>query len=212
MTQTQAICQQVIDTAVALADQGFLAGTGGNLALRIDANQFAITPSASDYYTMTPDEICVLQLDDLSQLSGTKSPSVEKGLHAKVFQAFPDCQASIHTHQPVASAFTLLNQSLIPITDEQKKILGTRVPVASYAPSGTSWLANNVGRLLREDIHAYLMRNHGIVCWGKTVDEACKAVTTLESLAKYWFEESIQNNSQQLSSELIDQVALDLAV
>ena len=205
--QSRRICQQVIDTAITLADQGFLAGTGGNLALRIDADTFAITPSASDYYTMQVDEICVLRLSDLNQLAGSKAPSVEKGLHAKVFNAFPDCQASIHTHQPVASAFTLLNQELVAADARHRVVLGERVPVAGYAPSGTSWLANNVGRLLTPQIHAYLMRNHGVICWGTTVEAACEVVTTLEQAAKAWFQNNLHNTNQIL----IDQIQQALA-
>ena len=76
MRQYEEICQRVIDTAIELADRGFLAGTGGNLALRFDADTFAITPSASDYYSMRADEISVLRLANLSQLAGSKAPSV----------------------------------------------------------------------------------------------------------------------------------------
>ncbi|WP_428242832.1 class II aldolase/adducin family protein [Gynuella sp.] len=211
MNQTQQICQQVIDTAITLANQGFLAGTGGNLALRIDAETFAITPSASDYYTMTADEISVLKLADLSQLAGSKPASVEKGLHAKVLLAFPDCQASIHTHQPIASAFTLLNQALTISDAKHRTILGNQVPIAGYAPSGTSWLANNVARLLHEDTHACLMRNHGVICWGKTVEEACQVVTTLEKAAREWFQNTLHTRTSRSNPALIDQIQQALA-
>jgi L-fuculose-phosphate aldolase len=79
----------LVRTAVAMADRGFLAGIGGNLALRIDAERFAVTPSASDYYAMAPEDICILRLDTLEQLSGNGKPSVESGLHARMFRARP---------------------------------------------------------------------------------------------------------------------------
>ena len=75
---------------------------------QLDAERFAVTPSASDYYAMSPADICILRLDTLEQLAGDGKPSVESGLHARMFKARPDCQASLHTHQPIASAFTLL--------------------------------------------------------------------------------------------------------
>ena len=39
----------LVQTARALAEQGFLAGVGGNLAMRIDADHFVVTPSATDW-------------------------------------------------------------------------------------------------------------------------------------------------------------------
>ncbi|MBB1520517.1 class II aldolase/adducin family protein [Aquipseudomonas guryensis] len=191
MNLTQQACEQVVRTAVALADQGFLAGVGGNLALRIDAEHFAVTPSASDYYAMAPDDICVLRLSDLKQLAGHGKPSVESGLHACMFKARPDCRASVHTHQPVASAFTLLDRPL-PISDEHaRRLIGGDVPVCAYAPSGTGWLASNVGKRVRFDLNAYLMRNHGAVCLGASLDDACRVVQLLEQEAVRWFQRAL---------------------
>lgn len=191
MSLEQQAREAVVRTAVQLADQGYLAGVGGNLALRIDAERFAVTPSASDYYAMSAEDICVLRLDDLKQLSGTGKPSVESGLHARMFKARPDCRASVHTHQPVASAFTLLDRPL-PISDEQaRQLIGGDVPVCAYAPSGTSWLASNVGKRVRFDLNAYLMRNHGAVCVGANLDDACRVVQLLEQEAIAWFQRAL---------------------
>jgi L-fuculose-phosphate aldolase len=94
----------------------------------------------------------------------------------------------VHTHQPIASAFTLLGIPL-PVTDEaQRGRLGAEIPVAGYAPSGTGWLAHNVARLVRPERNAYLMRNHGVVCLGATLDDACAVVLAVERAASDWFD------------------------
>jgi L-fuculose-phosphate aldolase len=178
----------VLEAALELADRGFLAGVGGNLALRIDERRMAVTPSATDYYTMGPEDVCVVDLHDLRVLHGTRTPSVESGLHAKALLRRADCRASVHTHQPVASAFTLLGIPL-PVTSSQLRAsIGDELPVAGYAPSGTGWLARNVARLVRPDRNAYLMRNHGVVCLGATLAEACAVVLAVERAASEWFE------------------------
>ncbi|KAI1694368.1 aminotransferase class-III domain-containing protein [Ditylenchus destructor] len=43
--------------------------------LRIDAALVAVTPSATDYLTMRPQDVCVLRLDDLSRVEGELAPS-----------------------------------------------------------------------------------------------------------------------------------------
>ena len=42
--------QQVVDLCVTLSRQGYLAATGGNVSLRVDAGHFAVTPSGGDLY------------------------------------------------------------------------------------------------------------------------------------------------------------------
>jgi L-fuculose-phosphate aldolase len=179
----------VLETALQLADLGFLAGVGGNLALRIDDHRLAVTPSATDYYAMTPEDVCVLDIRSLRRLAGERAPSVESGLHARALLRRPDCRASVHTHQPVASAFTLLGIAL-PISEpEARSLLGDRAPIAKYAPSGTTWLARNVARLVTPERNAYLMQNHGVVGLGATLARACQVVVALESAARAWFDQ-----------------------
>jgi len=181
---TQQIRQTVVDLCVELSQRGHFSGTGGNIALRIDADHIAVTPSATDYLTMTPADVCVLRLVDLAQVEGEGVPSVETGLHARVLRARPDVQASIHTHQPVASACALLGRALEVPPGALQRSLGARVPMVGYAPSGSNWLASKLARQLRSDTNAYLMRNHGALCCGTSTSAALQAVEDLETLSR----------------------------
>jgi L-fuculose-phosphate aldolase len=183
--------RKVLATCLELADSGFLAGTGGNIAYRIDREHFAVTPSASDYYGMQPEDICVLRLNDLVRVAGERQPSVEHRLHAYVLRARSDCRASIHTHQPIASAYTLLGQELEIHHPARQAILGKKAALVNYAPSGTSWLASKLRKAIKPEINAYLMRNHGVVCCGPTLAETVGRVKALESACSHFFREAI---------------------
>ena len=175
--------QSVIDACLLLAEQGYLAGTGGNLALRLDAEHFAVTPSAADYYTLNATDIAVLRLDTLAQVAGNMAPSVESGLHAALLRAKPGLHASVHTHQPMASAVALLNVAL-PLTESEDIVeLGTCVEIVSYAPSGTGMLVRALRKRLRPDINAYLLRNHGLICGGASLRQATDLVARIEAAA-----------------------------
>jgi L-fuculose-phosphate aldolase len=184
--------RELIATCLELADSGYLAGTGGNVACRIDTEHFAVTPSASDYYAMAPEDICVLRLSDLVRVAGERRPSVEHRLHAYVLRARQDCGASIHTHQPIASAYTLLGRDLEIRYLAHQKLLGQKAALVGYAPSGTSWLASKLQKALRPEINAYLMRNHGVVCCGPTLRETVARVKALESASSSFFREAIE--------------------
>jgi L-fuculose-phosphate aldolase len=181
---TVAIRQTVVDLCVELSQRGHFSGTGGNIALRVDATHIAVTPSATDYLTMKAADVCVLRLSDLAQIEGDRVPSVESGLHARVLRARLDVQASIHTHQPVASACALLGQALEVPTGPLQQSLGARVPMVGYAPSGSSWLSSKLARKLRSDTNAYLMLNHGALCCGTSTAAALQAVEDLETLSR----------------------------
>jgi L-fuculose-phosphate aldolase len=175
--------QRAVYTCILLLRWGYFAATGGNLAVRIDAETFAVTPSATDYLTMTAADICVVRLPDLECVDGERTPSVETGLHARVLRRRPDVHCSIHTHQPVASACALLGEALAVKEPELRRSLGARVPLIGYMPSGTGLLSFLVGRALRADVNAYLMRNHGALCCGNTIETAVQAVEDLERLS-----------------------------
>ena len=180
---TLSIRQSVVELCVKLSHIGYLAGTGGNIALRIDAERFAVTPSATDYLSMQASDVCVVRLADLKRLEGERTPSVETSLHARVLRQRPEVKCSIHTHQPVASACALLGHDLDVEDEATRRIIGPRVPLIGYMPSGTGLLAWMVGRAIRPDINAYLMRNHGVLCCGTSLEAAVASVHALEGLA-----------------------------
>ncbi len=201
----------VLETCRALADRGFLAGTGGNVALRFDDELFAVTPSATDYFAMSAEDICVLRLRDLGPVAGNRTPSVESGLHARLLLSRPGCWASVHTHQPLASAFTLLSRPL-PVADRaHQELLGHEIPCSGYAPSGTRWLASKVARALRPGVHACLMRNHGAVVLAATPDLALRRVEALEQACAAYLRERVSGRQGALPSTVATGVLEALA-
>lgn len=173
----------VVQLCLRLSERGYFAGTGGNLMLRIDETLVAVTPSATDYLTMEPQDVCLLRLADLSVVEGARPASVETGLHARVMRARPDVGCTIHTHQPLASACALIGAPL-QVPPALQPVLGATVPVVGYAPSGTGWLARQLAAAVQPDRQAWLLRNHGIVCCGRDSTAALAAVEQLESLAR----------------------------
>jgi L-fuculose-phosphate aldolase len=195
--------ETVLEACRLLADRGFLPGTGGNVSVRATREIVAITPSACDYYTMTADDICLVELTSGRQVFGDRKPSVELGIHTRLLKYREDFEASIHTHQPVASAITLLGKSLPIDSPDDRMFLGTMAPLVGYAPSGTSFLARAFGKALRRDASAYLLKNHGIVCGGRSMSEAIENVGRLERVAKSYLSKWI---SSQAAGTLRDRV------
>ena len=121
--------KQIVETAQALVQKGYLMATGGNLSLRIAGeNAFAITPSNYDYFKMTPEDVCVLDCG-LNRMDGRLKPSVESAMHGAIYQVRPDVHAVIHTHQAYVSALTLIKAPIPALFDEQARFLGRSVDI-----------------------------------------------------------------------------------
>ena len=183
MSPYQSFKQDVVDAAQRLTEKGYLMATGGNLSVRIPGrNAFAITPSNYDYLKMLPDDICVLDLD-LGLLEGQRQPSVESSLHAGIYKTRGDVNAVIHTHQVHASAMALLGMPIPALFDEQARFLGRSVEIIPYGPSGTGFLTGRVVKAIKSNANAYIMKNHGVLCFGHYLERAEHNVEIVEKCA-----------------------------
>ncbi len=175
--------QQIVTACQLLVEKGYLMATGGNVSIRLSGqNAFAITPSNYDYGKMTSDDVCVLDFD-LKPRAGERKPSVESNLHAGIYHARPDVKAIIHTHQVYTSALALINAPIPALFDEQVRFLGRSVDIIPYAPSGTGFLKNGVVQRVKNRHNAYILQNHGALCFGHDMERAIHNVEILEKCA-----------------------------
>lgn len=185
--------QDVADRCRSFAASGYFAGTGGNIGLRLDDIHFAVTPTATDYETMRAEDVVVLRLDTLEQVAGEKKPSVEKGLHQRMLQAWPGRRASVHTHQPIASAVALLHETLEWPAGSPADF-GRHIGRIPYRPSGTGMLVRALGKALKPDVFAYLLASHGVICTADSFDYAARMVRQIEAAAAQYLRTKIERN------------------
>jgi ribulose-5-phosphate 4-epimerase/fuculose-1-phosphate aldolase len=167
---------------------GSLRGTGGNVSMRVEGEEaFVVTPSTLPYDQLTPEDMCVLDFTK-KRIEGKRKPSVESGLHLKVYQCRPDVNAVIHSHQNYASVFAVLNKPIPSLFDEVTLHIGHIVDVISYALSGSPELIANIGGKLDNGCHCYLLQNHGALTLGSNLEEAWLNVELLEKTAKIYLD------------------------
>ena len=174
---------QIVDIAQTMVKKGYLMATGGNISLRIAGEEkMAVTPSNYDYMKMLPEDVCILDFK-LQVIEGKLKPSVESGLHAGVYQTRADVNAVVHTHQVYASTLALINAPIPALFDEQARFLGRSVEIIPYAPSGTGFLKGNIVKHIKNHNNAYIMQNHGVLCFGHDAERAMHNVEILEKCA-----------------------------
>jgi len=95
--------------------------------------------------------------------------------------------AVVHTHQPYASVFALINQPIPALFDEVALAIGETAGLVPYAFSGTPELAENVRQTVINGCYCFIMQNHGALNLGKTLEHAWKHAELLEKTAQAYY-------------------------
>jgi len=182
----QAAKELVIKAGKEVVASGLIARTWGNISCRIDEKQFVITPSGRPYEDLTPDEIVLVNIEDLAY-DGDVKPSSEKGIHAEAYKLRPEVNFVIHTHQMQASVVSALGFDINNVQKKSAEIIGDNVPMASYGLPGTGKLrAGVVAAIKRSDSKAVIMAHHGALCMGESYEDAFAVAAELETVCAHF--------------------------
>ncbi|MEV6780345.1 class II aldolase/adducin family protein [Streptomyces syringium] len=171
----------VVSTARRTTSEGLVVGTSGNVSARV-GDVVLVTPSGVPYDRLGPDDAVGVDLDGRRVLGGL-TPTSELPMHLAVYRA-TDARAIVHTHAVHATAVSTLVDEL-PLVHYMAAALGGPVRVAPYALYGTEELAGHLLAALDGRTGA-LLRNHGTVTYGSTLDQAYDRTAQLEWMCRLW--------------------------
>ena len=145
-------------------------GNGGNITIRVGDNLVLCTPTLISKGFMQPADIALIDLDG-KQLAGSRKRTSEAMTHIGIMKRQPLCKACVHAHPPHATAFAVARVQpptcLIPEAD----IFLGKIALAPYQTPGSQENADTVGEIGKEN-QCVLMLNHGVITWGKDVEDA----------------------------------------
>ena len=183
-----------------LVDLGF-----GNVSV-IDrsAGVFAIKPKSVNYANLTPEQMVIIDLEG-NVVDGQLHPCPDTPTHLRLFLAFSEIGAVVHSHSRNAVAFA---QALRPIpclgTTHAKYFRGA-VPVTRHMRHAEingdyEWGVGNViaetfSGSDPEDIPAVLVAGHGPFVWGSNAIMALEYAQALEVCAEMAFKTLALNPS-----------------
>jgi L-fuculose-phosphate aldolase len=118
--------------------------------------------------------------------AGRRRPSSEWRFHRDIYGARPDAGAVVHTHSPVATALACQEQGIPAFHYMVARFGGTDVRCAAYATFGSQELSDAIVSAL-EGRCACLMAHHGMVVFGRDLNQALALAIELETLCEqYW--------------------------
>ena len=173
--------QLIADYGRRMTGDRLVVGTSGNLSVRA-GDLLAVTPSGHAYDTLTPELVCVLDLDG-SPVEGALAPTSELPFHQLIY-ASTDAAAVVHTHSTAATVVSTVVDEL-PAIHYLLAVLGGPIRVAPYATFGSQELADTVLAAI-EGRWGVLLANHGAITYGPTIEVAYDRALYLEWVAEVW--------------------------
>ena len=186
MVDEQKVKEQIVQIATRCYDRGLLVAGDGNISVRVGENRLIATPSGVSKGWMTPEMMCVVDLQGNPLEPSEYKVSSEWPMHRIIYEHRPDVHAVCHAHPPHATGFAVAGLSLSKaILSEVVLTLGC-VPLAAYGTPSTRELTDAIEPFLQYH-DALLMANHGAVAYAATLEQAFNKLETLEHTCKISF-------------------------
>ena len=195
----------LVDYCLRMEADDLTVGTSGNLSVR-SGDLVAITPSGVAYSELTPEAICVIDLNG-EVVEADLDPSSEVPMHTSVYRA-TDAAAVVHTHPLYCTALSVLMDEVPPV-HYMLALLGGPVRVAPYARFGSPQLAENSVTAMKGRT-GVLLRNHGATTYGESLDKAYTRSLYLEWVCRLYHQARLIGEPQLLTLEQLEEVGVAL--
>lgn len=172
--------------------KGWAPATGGNMSVRQDDIHCLLSESGKDKGRLTVDDFIQVEIATGRAPSGRK-PSAETGLHTLIYRLFPEAGVVLHTHTVNSTVLSRVEKSAALVLqgyEMQKSLTGQTthldaLPIAIFDnDQDIDRLAGQIERFAAETplCYGFLLRGHGLTCWGKDVAQARQHLEGLEFL------------------------------
>jgi L-fuculose-phosphate aldolase len=181
MSSESRLRADIVEVGRRMYARGYTASNDGNISVRLGADRLLMTPKSVCKGFMTPDMMCVTDLEG-KKLQGDRDPSSEMLMHLEVYRQRADVQAVVHAHPPIATGFAVAGIPLDrAVLAEVLTTLGS-VPIAAYATPSTGELPEAVRRYIKAH-DGMLLANHGALTVGGDLFAAYFKMETIEHFA-----------------------------
>ncbi|RCK46463.1 aldolase [Thalassospira profundimaris] len=158
--------------------------TRGHVSARIPDNSglFLMKPHSVGLDELTPESLLMIDLEG-NVVEGDGRRHSEAFIHTEIYRSRDDVQAVLHTHPTYCVALSASGQPLLPVSQPAALFfnsLGTYTDTINLIR--TPEMGAGVAAALGTN-RAVLLRHHGIVCTGSSVEEAVIGAIMLENAA-----------------------------
>ncbi len=183
---------------IMLEKYNLVAYTSGNVSVRI-GNHVIIKPSGVAYSHLKPQDFVVIDLDG-NIVEGEKKPSVDTATHLFLYKNLDWVRSVIHTHSTFATTWAILEREIPVLCTAHADVFGEKIPITEYAPVGSEAIGKAAIKVMGQS-GTVLLRKHGVLVAGISIDDALKKAIFLEEVARASYYAILAENAAPLSEE-----------
>ena len=191
--------RDVVHVCQRLYERGLVAGTDGNVSVRVSREQILATPTGMCKGDVGADDLVACDLAG-KQLGGRRQLTTEIKIHLAVYAARDDVCAVVHAHPPFATAFAVAGLALDEKLMPEAYIAVGKVALTPYGTPSTDEVVEKIRPALLEH-DALLLANHGAMTFGRDLPGAYHRMEALEQLARISFITRQLGSARALSAE-----------
>lgn len=187
------IREECCEANISLPGLGLVDLTFGNVSVADPpAGVFAIKPSGVGYGELKPEQMVIVDYEG-NIVEGALRPSSDTPTHRRLFLAFPEVRAVVHTHSRAAVAFAQAGRGIPCLGTTHADYFYGEVPVTrrmttEEIATAYEWETGNViverfKELDPMQVSAVLVHSHGPFAWGPGGAKAVENALALEIVA-----------------------------
>jgi L-ribulose-5-phosphate 4-epimerase len=193
----ESLRREIVAAGLEALRRGIVHGTAGNFSVRDAATGLiAISPSGMFYPTIEPEDVVIVNVD-AKVIEGHRKPSSETPMHTMVMKEYPWIGAIVHTHAHYSTVVGTIRDCLPPILTEVCCVIGERIPVSRYGLTGLPDIGHSILESMDGETKAVLMKNHGLIAFGRSLDEAMLYTEIIEESAKVYIHALAANGGRE---------------
>jgi len=198
-----------------------LADYHGHVSARVPGTRtMMIKPFLVSLERVRAGDILVLDMDEYHAFLQTRSGESKKSspmsmapretiLHLAIYEARPDVQSVVHTHQPLATAFSIAGIPLHPVFFGGARFAPSTPVLQNPRIIDDLPMAREAAQTLGQ-ASGLLLRHHGVVVVGTSVEEATAGAVYLERNAYLQLIATLLGNPASIPEPFIPELAANM--
>lgn len=179
----------IVNVSKEIYDKNLVSGKAGNISVRFGYG-VGITPTLKSLSNLKNEDIVLVNFEGKCLTKG--KPSSEVDMHLEIYKKRSDVNAIVHTHSPYATGFAFSDMKLKRL-EGFGEIKNPFIEEIDYEKPGSRELALSASESL-ENEDVLILKNHGVICVGDSLEEAKLLAIFIEESAKTQFITNMLNS------------------
>lgn len=195
--------KQLYEAHMLLEKYGLVSYMSGNVSVRVN-DHVVIKPSGVPYSQLKQEDFVVVDLLG-NTVEGDKKPSIDTATHLYLYRNVNWVRSIIHTHSTFSTVWAITERPIPVLCTAHADVFGEEIPLTEYASVGSEAIGRAVLKAMGRS-GTVLLRKHGVMILGISIEDALKKAIFLEEVAKIAYFANLMTIPTPLNEEEVEKL------